>query len=174
MDLREVGDLVAAWIILGLAFANLLGGFTLEPVLVSLGTVGIGFLLHELMHRAVARNFGLGARFEANYPMLGLALVLSFMNFIFAAPGAVYTRGQRTGRQQMLISVAGPVTNIVLALVFLAVPGVIGDYGFRINAWLALFNMIPVGGLDGESVLRYNKAVYFAVVAVAGVLVFML
>jgi Zn-dependent protease len=99
---------------------------------------------------------------------------MSFVGFIFAAPGAVYTYGNRNQRQQMLISVAGPITNIVLALIFYVVPGQVGSYGFQINAWLALFNMIPAGGLDGESVYRYNKMVFGAVVAAAGLLVFVL
>lgn len=174
MDMREMRDLGAAWLVLGLAFANLIDGLTLRPVGIALATVGIGFLLHELAHRVVARNFGLSAVFRADYQMLGLAFLLSFAGFIFAAPGAVYTSGGRSGRQQMLISVAGPVINIVLALMFLVVPGVVGSYGFRINAWLALFNMIPFGGLDGQSVLRNNKPVYAVVTVVAAVLVLVL
>lgn len=174
MDGREVIDLVAAWLILSLAFGNLLGDTGLSTFITAFVTAGIGFLLHELAHRLVARNFGLGARFEADYSMLGLALLLSFAGFIFAAPGAVYTQGSRSSRQQMLISVAGPVTNILLAAAFSFAPGTLGEYGFRINSWLALFNMIPFGGLDGESVLRDNKAVYLAVVGIAFIFVFML
>lgn len=174
MDFLEIRDLLVAWLVLGLAFANLLGGLALSPVIVSLATVGIGFLLHELAHRAVARNFGLGARFEANYSFLGLAFLMSFFGFIFAAPGAVYTSGSRTEGQQVAISVAGPVTNVLLAAVFFFVPGQLGAYGFSINSWLALFNMIPFAGLDGESVYRYNQPLYFLVVGVSIVLVFFL
>lgn len=175
MDIRELVDLVAAWLILGVAFANLLSAqlFSVRAIEVALLTAGIGFLLHELAHRAVARNFGLHARFQAFYRMLAFAFALSFFGFIFAAPGAVYTTGNRTDREQMLISVAGPVTNIVLAFAFLFVPGIIGQYGFRINAWLALFNMIPFGGLDGQSVYRYSQPVFFLVGGVAAVLVFL-
>lgn len=174
METVEIRDFLAAWLVLGLAFANLLGGLSLTPIVISLGTVGIGFLLHELAHRAVARNFGLGARFEANYELLGAAFLMSFFGFILAAPGAVYTTGQRSSNQQMLISVAGPITNILLAAVFYFIPGQLGTYGFEINAWLALFNMIPFAGLDGESVYRYDRAVFAAVTAVAAVLVFLL
>lgn len=174
MDARELIDLGAAWLVLSAAFANLLGGLNVNALLVSGITVGVGFLLHELAHRIVARNFGLGARFQANYSMLLFAFLISFFGFIFAAPGAVYTSGGRSGRQQMLISVAGPVTNLLLAGVFFFVPGVIGQYGFFINAWLALFNMIPFGGLDGEAVLQNNKAVFAAVAGIAAVLVFVL
>ncbi len=183
MDSIELRDLGAAWVVLSVAFANLYGDL-FDPLLftIALTTVGVGFLLHELAHRAVAHRFGLRARFEAYYNYLGLAFLFSFAGFIFAAPGAVYTEGPRTQRQQMLISVAGPVTNIVLGVLFLLLPpaiGRIGDpasgvtlaaFGHRINVWLALFNMIPVGGLDGQAVLRHSKPVYAAVVIVAGIL----
>lgn len=173
METVEIRDLLAAWAVLGLAFANLLGGLSLSPVLIALGTVGVGFLLHELAHRAVARKFDLRARFEANYQLLGAAFLMSFFGFILAAPGAVYTIGQRSNYQQMLISVAGPVTNILLAAVFYFIPGQLGIYGFEINAWLALFNMIPFAGLDGESVYRYDKVVFTAVTGIAAALVFL-
>lgn len=179
MDTREVRDLLAAWAALSVAFANLLGDL-FNPVLfgVAVVTVGTGFFLHELAHRTIARSYGLSAEFVAFYKYLAFAVLLSFAGFIFAAPGAVYTRGHRTGQQQLLISVGGPVTNIVLALLFLPVMlfftegvlALIGRIGFTVNAWLAAFNMLPVAGLDGQSVLRHSKPVYAAVMGVAVVL----
>lgn len=174
MDKREIQDFVASWLILSAAFANLLGGFSLNSMGAALLTAGLGFLLHELAHKVVAQRFGLWAVFEANYSMLGFALLGSFAGFIFAAPGAVVTRGARTAFQQKWISAAGPLTNVVLALGFLAVPGFIGDYGFRINSWLALFNLIPFGGLDGESIFQNDKLLFGALAAVSLVLVFVL
>lgn len=174
MDKREIIDLTAAWAVLSVAFANLLGGLRFGPLWMSFVVVGTGFLLHELAHRVVARQYGLGAYFKADYPMLGLAFLLSFTGFIFAAPGAVYTRGERTDEEDSHISAAGPITNIILALVFLLVPGQLGSYGFQINAWLALFNMIPAGGLDGQSVFRSNKVFYFVIAGVAAFMVFVL
>lgn len=64
------------------------------------------------------------------------------------------------------ISAAGPIVNIALAVLFSLIPGIFGAYGFRINSWLALFNMIPFGMFDGAKVWRWNRGVY-AVVAVA-------
>ena len=103
--------------------------------------------------------------------MLALAFIFGF---VFAAPGAVFIMGQvgvvRNGR----ISVAGPITNLVLAVLFLPLiyfggdfVQILGLYGFSINTWLALFNMIPVWNLDGKKVFVWNKTVYFIVVAVA-------
>ena len=167
MRSEEIRDLLLAWLILSLAFANLLGGLVVESVLVAGLTAGLGFLLHELGHKVVAENYGLNAEFVADYRMLLIALFGSFAGFIFAAPGAVYTEGVRSERVQTLISGAGPTINIVLAIIFSLVPGIIGSYGAQINSWLALFNLIPFAGLDGEKILQGSKPFYLGLVGLS-------
>jgi len=186
---QEVRDLVLAWLALGLAFALFLGrplAFTAvrNPstgslvafgglMLMSLLTVGVGFLLHELAHKVVAVRFDQVAAFRADYGMLGLAIAGGLAGFLFAAPGAVYHRGRITARENGIIAVAGPVTNLVLAVAFaplLLVPGfvgVVGTYGVRINLILAGFNMLPWGPLDGRKVLAWDKPVFAAVFVVS-------
>ena len=182
---RELRDLAVAWIALSVAFALVrapfhrglasLGEFTIS-VGISFVTVGVGFLLHELAHKVVAIEHGQLAEFRADYQMLFLALVGAVAGFLFAAPGAVYHRGQITTRENGLIAVAGPVTNLLLAvlfvplLMFAATPGflpalltAIGQMGVGINLFLAAFNMIPFGPLDGKSVLKWHKGVFVLV-----------
>ncbi|MDG5775062.1 site-2 protease family protein [Haloarculaceae archaeon H-GB2-1] len=177
---RELRDLAIAWLALGLAFTLLqhrdllfdatnpqaLAAFA-EGMALSLLTVGVGFLLHELAHKVVAVRFGQIAEFRADYSMLFLAVMGGLVGFLFAAPGAVHHRGRITMRENGLIALAGPVTNVVLAVVF-AVPwllfggylGRIGSLGVFINVFLAGFNMIPWGPLDGKKVLRWSKPVF--------------
>ncbi|KYH25511.1 peptidase family M50 [Halalkalicoccus paucihalophilus] len=168
---REIKDLLIAWVALGVAFALFFaggaagvqrGGF-LPLLLISMLTAGVGFLLHELAHKVVAVNFGQQAAFRADYGMLGLAVLSAMAGFIFAAPGAVYHRGRITKRENGLIAVAGPVTNLALAVLFaplLLVPVEfvfrLGLYGVGINLLLAAFNMIPFGPLDGKTVLSWS------------------
>jgi Zn-dependent protease len=99
-----------------------------------------------------------------------LALITSTLGFIFAAPGATYIQGYNVSdRQNGIISLAGPVTNVVIALVFLLVGlvgtgivGTIGMVGFQVNLFLAAFNMLPVMPLDGAKVFHWNKVIWAA------------
>lgn len=187
---RELRDLLVAWAALGLAFTffilapggpralmrgeyDLFGGV----FVLSLVTVGVGFLLHELAHKVVAIRFGQAAAFRADYGMLGLAVLVSLAGFLFAAPGAVYHRGYVTARENGLIAVAGPLTNLALLVVFVPLfyvggPGgflrQVGQFGATINVFLAGFNMLPFGPLDGRKVLDWSKVV-FALVLVGSV-----
>jgi Zn-dependent protease len=183
---RELRDLALAWAALGIAFAiffagggrraveAIVGGGVLAPVLLSLLTAGAGFLIHELAHKVVAVRFGQIAEFRADYGMLFLAVVSSLAGFIFAAPGAVYHRGRLTPREHGLIALAGPAVNIGLAVLFVPVfvvgtlvgsdfLALVGSRGLLINLFLAAFNMIPFGPLDGKTVLGWSKPVFVGV-----------
>lgn len=172
---REIRDLLIAWFALGVAFAIFFGGGAavfaipgrfMKLLLISILTAGVGFLLHELAHKVVAIRYGQVAAFRANYPMLAIAIAAALGGFIFAAPGAVYHRGRLTRRQNGLIALAGPVTNLLLAGVFaplLLAGGVlaqIGLYGVLINLFLAAFNLLPFGPLDGRKVREWSLIVF--------------
>lgn len=176
---REIRDLLVAWLALGVAFTFFLRrplafgllqgqlplGQAVGTLALSLGTVGVGFLLHELAHKVVAIRFDQIAEFRADYGMLALAVGAGLAGFLFAAPGAVYHRGRVTLRQNGLIAVAGPLTNVGIAVAFLpllAAPALerAAQLGITINLLLAGFNMLPFGPLDGRTVLSWSKVVF--------------
>lgn len=137
MEDREIKDLVVSALVISLAFGIAMsqGIFSLvrNPVMLlpafvlSLVTVSIAFIFHELGHRTLARHFGLYAEYRKWNQGLYLALLFSLFGFVFAAPGAVHIhpRADLWGRVKRisqkvngLVSSFGPVTNIILALIF--------------------------------------------------------
>ncbi|HIH14995.1 MAG: Conserved hypothetical membrane protein, peptidase family M50 [archaeon GW2011_AR17] len=173
----EIRDLTKAWIAISVAFAIALAGgiiyvqpnFSfLTSILLAALTVGVGFLLHELGHKVIAQRYGCFAEFRADNMMLIIAIITSFFGFLFAAPGAVMIAGRVSTERNGKISIAGPLVNIVLAIIFLVLgiiihQGFLGQlfaFGFFINTWLAIFNMLPLWILDGKKVWNWNKTIY--------------
>ena len=181
----ELRDLLVAWLALGVAFTfffvggtagfdRLLAAGVVLPLLVSLLTAGVAFLLHEVAHKVVAVRYDQVAEFRADNSMLFLAVMSSLLGFIFAAPGAVHHRGRLTDREHGHIALAGPIVNLLLLIVFLPalllgpvvgsqILTLIGSRGIAINVFLAAFNLIPYGPLDGKTVIGWSKVVWAAI-----------
>ncbi len=151
---------------------------TLWWILVSFILVMLSFILHEFGHKFTAQRFGAWSEFRM-YPLgLALCVVVSFFGFLFAAPGAVYIRGYITDKMNGQISFAGPAVNIVISAVALTLSFFIGNnlsggifflLGYM-NAFLALFNLLPIPPLDGSKVMLWNPMVYVGSLIAAGLL----
>jgi len=109
-----------------------------------------------------------------------VALGISLFGFIFAAIGAVMIQPRATirgtiglsNRKSGLISLAGPATNIGLAVEFLVLdafrPTLLFTLGAYVNRLLALFNLILFSHLDGVRVFRGNNCFLLIAMAEAG------
>jgi Zn-dependent protease len=194
---RELYALLAALLVLGLsfsmqyAFAGLRPVEVLEVFLLTTLVVGTGFLGHELAHKFSAQRYGCWAEFKlwtVGAIMALLFAVISQGSFIFAAPGAVYiaSRSSYFGegidrRSNGIISLVGPLVNIIAAAIFglaLAVSTTFGfgdivvghsfyflERGVQISVLLGAFNMIPFFILDGQKVFTWDRRVW-AIVAI--------
>ena len=191
--MNEIRDLIIAFVFISLSFAIANAGRNPSAILAVLPYilvgVGTGFIFHELGHKFVSMKYGYWAEFKLWPQGLLLALISSFFGFVFAAPGAVYTYADyMTDEINGKISIAGPIVNIILALIFLAIavcvyPSaftsdlsvtifIICSVGFSINSFLAVFNLLPIGNLDGSKVLTWNVLIWIATIAVAGILTY--
>jgi Zn-dependent protease len=144
----------------------------LLPVLIG------SMVLHELAHAWVAYRLGdptakLMGRLTANPikhvdPMGTIMFVLSYLSFGFlfgwAKPVPVQPRYfQSPHRGMAIVAVAGPITNLLLAVPFaviLAHAPLQGELvitfvylAFYTNILLAVFNMLPIPPLDGSRVV---------------------
>lgn len=152
----------------------------IEELLYTLPAVLIAISMHELAHGYMSYKLGdptakVNGRLSLN-PFAHLDLVgtlcLIFFHFGWAKPVPVnpyYYKDRKKG--MVLVSLAGPVMNFIIAFVSLFVVGVIlkvtGGYGGKgiyyvfqffsyttiINLGLGVFNLIPFPPLDGSKIL---------------------
>ncbi|MCX8171143.1 MAG: hypothetical protein N3E47_04115 [Candidatus Bathyarchaeota archaeon] len=123
------------------------------------------FIPHELAHKFTAKHYGLWAEFRLSLigVMVTLISILSPIKII--SPGAVMISGEATRETIGKVSLSGPIVNVGLATIFLTLSGfssiklleIIFVQGSIINAFVALFNLIPFGILDGAKILWWNK-----------------
>ena len=144
----------------------------LTLVLYALPGLVLGFTFHELAHAVVAMRYGDATpRAQGRITLdprrhidpLGFGLLLT-VGFGWAKPVQFNPYVVRTRVQQAVVAVAGPLTNLVLAIVFViamhleiaADPNVYWFLvqGFFMNVVLFIFNMLPIPGIDGYMVFR--------------------
>jgi Zn-dependent protease len=191
----EVLHLSVAMVVLTVAFAlvfsanQIYHGFSLGrfavAIPVSLLGMTTGFILHEFGHKFTAQRLGLWSEFRIYPQGLLISLLLAvFTPFVIAAPGAVVFRGNARVEDTGRIAVAGPLVNILVAVVMFVLIPVVGSWSVNgvnldevlifvcfINALLAVFNLLPLGPLDGRKILSWNGLVWAGLMAGALVLV---
>jgi Zn-dependent protease len=154
------------------------------PTLISrIITLLIAFTLHEFAHAATAtalgdstpqRNGRLTLNPLAHLDPMGTIMLL-FAGFGWAKPVPVnpYAVNRKTKAGMMLVSIAGPASNLVMAAAaalplrfgWVALTGTTGniltspgDFLLEflfVNLALFLFNLIPLAPLDGEKVITF-------------------
>jgi len=130
------------------------------------GILTASFLTHETAHKIAAQKEGLWAEFRLT--MVGAVLTLiSVITPLFKiiSPGAVMISGFGDLKSIGKTSIAGPLTNIALSTISLTLNFLFSHEPYALilafaaffNAWIAFFNLIPLGILDGFKVFRWDK-----------------
>ena len=174
----EIRDIGISVLILSVAFAVVLSYRINIDIFLLFGISAVivctSFMLHELAHKYTAQKYGAWAEYRMFPFGLMIALLLSFMGFIFAAPGAVYINGYIDNVRNGKISAAGPAVNILLAAVTVVLAmftsGFLSSIFWimaSINAFFALFNMLPIFPLDGSKIYRWSIPIYLVMLAAA-------
>ncbi len=178
---REVRDIIISMLFIAVIFAYIFSQSNISAFILlipaTLISVGLGFVLHELAHKFVAVRYGFYAEFRVWFQGLIFGVITAILiKLAFFVPGAVYIHGNNISREENgKISIAGPLVNIVLALIFLGLAPYINYnandasafiisniiyFGFFINSYLAALNLLPISILDGAKVFRWNPLIW--------------
>lgn len=145
------------------------------------------FLFHELGHRQTAKHFGLQTKFRLltfGMVLTTIGLIIGLLSLIsnspliptIALPGAVVVLGlDKIDRKTGWCKTAGPLVNLVYGTILLIISFFIPRNLYPLNLFiglsaslnftLGLFNMIPIGILDGQNIWKWNKPLYLFLVA---------
>jgi Zn-dependent protease len=181
---KEIKHLLpAAALIIAIGFSislyndyfNLLGWSWTETSIFAI-LLMVSFLIHEMAHKVIAQRHGLWAEFRLTTWGALLTLISVFTPFRLIAPGAMMIAGSARQNEIGKISIAGPIINLTLAPTFLGVSltqATYNGYWFlflilaSFNAFIAVFNLIPFGVLDGLKIFHWNKKVWITAFAAA-------
>lgn len=190
-------------------FSILRGASGIEIAILFLARLFVVFCtlpVHEYAHAFVADKLGdktarLSGRLTLNplahIDILGAIMIL-FVGFGYAKPVPVNPRNFKNPKKGMaLTALAGPFSNILMAVVFMFLSNVLSLFGnslfvqafyvffsfaASINIGLAVFNLIPIPPLDGSRVLEllipdkyyYKFAQYerYIVIVIFGLIIF--
>src|SRR5918912_809104 len=143
-------------------------------------TFKLSFSKTEIKHLLVATGLvtAVGLSFN-HYRYISVEFLLIFISAFlihelahkFIAPGAVMiglSDKSRFGR----VAFIGPLTNIVMGFGFILAAYVFPNYpylysGASFNGWIALFNLLPFGVLDGQKIFDWNKIVWGITITLA-------
>ncbi|OFI07220.1 stage IV sporulation protein FB [Clostridium acetireducens DSM 10703] len=111
------------------------------------GEIFLDFLIvifHEIVHYITARYYGFSG-FAIEILPVGAVLKLKDLE-------------EASVKEDLIISLSGPVANLILALIFYVlnfkIPSLIFEALFIGNATIGLFNLIPAFPLDGGRIIR--------------------
>jgi Zn-dependent protease len=169
---------IASLLVVGIGFSiglygNYFGGFQFEWTWVMMVIFAVvmtaSFLTHEIAHKVIAQRKGLWAEFRLTTWGAVLTFASIFLPFRMIAPGAMMIGGSLpSGEDIVKISIAGPITNLVFSSVLLGctfapLPSAYVSLLFfasYINAFMAVFNLVPFGILDGFKIFSFNKELW--------------
>ncbi len=179
--MNEALSLIIASIVIALVFGSseLMSGSFTKFLIVSLIAI-IAVIPHELAHRWSARRLGCYSRYVLSPMGLLLTLItaIPFIPIKVIMPGftlviSPYHDPDTNKRIDGIVSIAGPITNLVFASISLFTLALLLRQGFinillfyflynnaLINSWVALFNLLPAPPLDGSKIIRWKPLLW--------------
>lgn len=187
LELNETASLAVA-----IAVTTLIFAYNSKVPLATIGAlpssflaVTVAFIFHELAHRFAARRLNCSAVYKLWIPGIVFGFLMMLVDVKLALVGAVVISTYKFGRWGMksrypsireigLVSVSGPLANLILASAFKAISvnlvlgaELVAAFGYlaTINLWIAFFNLMPIKPLDGSQIFFWNPRIWLLLIA---------
>jgi len=172
-SLKEVEHLaVAVLLVIAVGVSSVLYGSVIAGPSLSVSIIAftviltVSFFIHEMAHKITAQRRGLWSEFRLTLWGSVVTLIFAFLPIKFISPGAVMVAGAGDRKEIGVVSIAGPITNIVLSVLFLGTASASGKYspiflfGGFFNGYIAAFNLLPLGIFDGHKIFNWSKMIW--------------
>ncbi|RAP51095.1 MAG: hypothetical protein BZ136_00180 [Methanosphaera sp. rholeuAM74] len=169
--------------------------FTLNDFIVVIPIALIVFALSLFAKIYTHKLTALKFKYTVTYNKWGYGLIFSLLTFIFSVmiltPGymdyGAYAR-MADDKEKGIISLSGNITNIILSIIFLLLVLILKEFSiifsndaygvlllvsimaFKINSFIAFFNLIPFYMLDGINVINWNRKVWIVSILISALL----
>lgn len=181
IKLNEALSLIIASIVVSLVFGlgYLLSHEYIVFLIISIGAI-IAMVPHELAHRWSARRMGCYSRYVLDPTGLLLTLItaIPIIPFKIIMPGYTlvishYYDPVENKRINGVVSLAGPITNILFATISFFIVVVclktmlctsiilsLAYWTAILNSWVAFFNLLPIPPLDGSKIISWKPLLW--------------
>jgi Zn-dependent protease len=173
---------IAALLVIAVGMLSVLYGFIIPGPSLTVSVVAftviltMSFFIHEMAHKITAQRRGLWSEFRLTLWGSVMTLIFAFLPIKFISPGAVMIAGAADSKEIGEISIAGPSINIILSMLFLGIAFATGPYrpifffGGFFNAYIAAFNLLPIGIFDGHKIFNWSKMIWGLAFAICAAL----
>lgn len=155
------------------------GGNWLLTFILSVVIISISLFVKLYTQKRVGKKYDCDVIYKFDYNLFIIALLLGIITnggVILAAIGSIsimsglYTRlGHKfvniSLREKGLISLSGPMSNVLLALASLLLYPInptLFQLSLNLNVFIALFSLLPIPPLEGHNVFFWNRLTWFA------------
>jgi hypothetical protein len=168
---REAAEVVAAALVLGFAltwtFAGPSTGF-FDLLLLNSGVCLLAALSHDLTHRLAGRLIGIRMEYKLWYTGSFLTILTAFLGNSFGLQGFIIEKVEEGTKEWKigLTKLAAPMVSLGITAAFVYLysknPDVVFQMIYSSASIIALAEITPVKGSDGEDIRRWNKHVFSA------------
>ena len=171
VNVKEALAIVAASLVLGFSITWTFAGPTIEFVdllMLNAGICLVASVSHDLVHRIFSKLFNIKVEYKFWFKGSIITVVTAFLGNSFGMQGILYDEpDEKISKWKLGITkLSAPLFSIGFAWLFASLyvkdPNVLYQMIFSTASLIAMAEIMPVKGLDGEDIRNWNRWIFLA------------